>query len=121
MRTLHEAVDVLKPPDVVDRYKEVVGHYAKYRQAGMIETEVSVKAVAVLTEVENHLTAAEFLKNMVFINLNMNDREKVRRFAALSNLYAGIGFERKAAFFLRVAAMRCVGPQNPQPGMERPS
>jgi len=115
VRTLHEAVDVLKPADVVDKYKEVVGHYAKYRQAGMIETEVSVKAVAVLTELENHLTAAEFLQNMVFINLNMNDREKVRRFAALSSLYAGIGFDRKAAFFLRVAAMRCVGPQNPHP------
>ena len=44
VRTLHESVDILKPPDVVDKYKEVVGHYAKYRQAGMIETEVTASS-----------------------------------------------------------------------------
>ena len=36
-------------------------------------------------------------------------------FSALADLYEGIGFKRKAAFFLRVAAMRCVAPQNPHP------
>ena len=30
-------------------------------------------------------------------------------------IYRDIGFKRKAAFFLRVAAMRCVAPNNPHP------
>jgi hypothetical protein len=61
----------------------------------------------------NILFAAEFLQNVVFINLQMNDEEKVQRFSALSKLYSRLGFRRKAAFFHRVAAMRCVAPQNP--------
>ena len=112
---LSEGMEVLPPKDIVEKYKEIVVHYSKYRQAGMIETEASVKAVHVLTQIKNYLTAAEFLQNLVFINLNMNDLQKIERFAALSKLYSKIGFHRKAAFFLRVAAMRCVAPQNPKP------
>ena len=71
---------------------------------------------------------------MVFINLQLSDEEKVCitlilyrinknvdsilqiiRFNALSDLYNQIGFHRKAAFFRRVAAMRCVAPQNQEP------
>ncbi len=65
-------------------------------------------------EENNVLMAAEFLQNIVFINLQMNDEEKVHRFSALSRLYGKLGMRRKAAFFHRVAAMRCVAPQNPQ-------
>ena len=90
-------------------------HYSKYRHAGVIETEASIKAVRVLTQQCNYQLAAEFLQNIVFINLQMNDEEKIQRFSALSDLYKDIGFKRKAAFFLRVAAMRCVAPQNPHP------
>lgn len=39
----------------------------------------------------------------------------MQRFNALSDLYSRLGFHRKAAFFKRVAAMRCVSPSNPQP------
>ena len=39
----------------------------------------------------------------------------MQRFNALSELYTKLGFHRKAAFFKRVAAMRCVSPHNPQP------
>ena len=81
----------------------------------MIETEASIKAVRVLTEQCNYMMAAEFLQNIVFINLQMNDVEKIQRFSALADLYKDIGFRRKSAFFLRVAAMRCVAPQNPHP------
>ena len=45
----------------------------------------------------------------------MNDEEKVHRFSALAKLYSEIKFTRKSAFFNRVAAMRCVAPQNPNP------
>ena len=108
-------IDILKPRDIVERYKEIVVHYSKYRLAGVIETEASIKAVQVLIEQRNFVLAAEFLQNLVFINLNMNDEEKIHRFSALANLYSRIGFHRKAAFFLRVSAMRCVAPQNPHP------
>ncbi len=106
---------MLKGQDIIEKYKECVVHYSKYRHAGVIETEASIKAVRVLTEQCNYLLAAEFLQNIVFINLQMNDEEKIQRFSALAELYRGIGFRRKAAFFLRVAAMRCVAPQNPHP------
>lgn len=39
----------------------------------------------------------------------------MHRFNALSELYTRLGFHRKAAFFKRVAAMRCVSPHNPHP------
>ena len=33
--------------DIIDKYKEAVLHYGKYRHAGVIETEASIKAVQV--------------------------------------------------------------------------
>jgi len=33
-----------------------------------------------MTEQKNYLLAAEFLQNIVFINLQMNDEEKIQRF-----------------------------------------
>lgn len=59
--------------------------------------------------------AAEFLQNSVFISLQLTEDEKMHRFNALSELYSRLGFHRKAAFFKRVAAMRCVSPHNPHP------
>ena len=98
---------------MVEKFREAVIHYGKYSHAGIIETEASIKAVLVLVKHGNYLLAAEFLQNIVFINLQMNDAEKIARFLALSDLYHDIGFHRKSAFFKRVAAMRCVAPQNP--------
>ena len=103
----------LADQEMVERYREAVIHYGKYKHAGIIETEASIKAVLVLVKQGNFLLAAEFLQNIVFINLQMNDAEKIARFLALSDLYDQIGFTRKSAFFKRVAAMRCVAPQNP--------
>lgn len=98
--------------EMVERYRECVHHYAKYKHAGIIETEASLKAVAILIKQRSYLLASEFLQNVVFINLQLSDQEKIQRFLALSKLYSQIGFRRKAAFFERVAAMRCVAPQN---------
>ncbi|TRY61225.1 hypothetical protein TCAL_04204 [Tigriopus californicus] len=104
--------------EFVEKCRELVVNYSKYRYSGMIETEACVKAVRVMIAQRQTLHAAEFLQNVVFINLNMTDTEKVKRFAALSELYGEIGFSRKSAFFHRVAAMRCVAPHNPQPEWE---
>jgi len=34
-----------------------------------------------MTEQKNYVLAAEFLQNIVFINLQMNDEEKIQRLA----------------------------------------
>ncbi len=39
----------LATSDVLEKYKEAVLHYGKYRHAGVIETEASIKAVQVNT------------------------------------------------------------------------
>ena len=106
---------VVNNNELIDMFREIVVHYSKYRHAGVIETEACIKAIHVLIEQGNLLFASEFLQNVVFINLQMNDEEKVHRFSALAKLYAEINFKRKSAFFNRVAAMRCVAPQNPNP------
>lgn len=49
----------------------------QYRNAGVVETEASIKAVHVLIEQRRYLMAAEFLSNVVFINLQLSDDEKV--------------------------------------------
>lgn len=40
----------LGPDEVVEKYHEAVVHYSKYRNAGVIETEASIKAVHILVE-----------------------------------------------------------------------
>jgi len=104
----------LSQEDIIEKYRDCVNHYAKYKNAGIIETEASLKAVKYLVKNRSFLLASEFLQNIVFINLQLSDREKIERFISLSDLYSKIGFKRKAAFFQRVAAMRCVAPGNPQ-------
>ncbi len=75
---------IISNRDLVDSLREIVVHYSKYTQAGVVETEASIKAVHVLLEKGNIIFASEFLQNVVFINLQMTDEEKVQRFAALS-------------------------------------
>ncbi|XP_033730249.1 trafficking protein particle complex subunit 9-like, partial [Pecten maximus] len=62
-----------------------------------------------------YLQASDFLQNVVYINLQTSDEDKINRYCTLSQLYSQIGFQRKASFFKRIAAMQCVSPQNPQP------
>lgn len=40
----------LGPDEILEKYHEAVVHYSKYRNAGVIETEASIKAVHVLIE-----------------------------------------------------------------------
>ena len=40
----------LGPDELLEKYHEAVVHYSKYRNAGVIETEASIKAVQVLAE-----------------------------------------------------------------------
>lgn len=40
----------LSPDELLEKYHEAVVHYSKYRNAGVIETEASIKAVQILAE-----------------------------------------------------------------------
>ncbi|GAB6019419.1 hypothetical protein CHUAL_001000 [Chamberlinius hualienensis] len=105
----------LSAAEIVEKYRETITHYRKYHAASGIETETCIKAYRFLVRQKKYLQAAEFLQNAVFLNLQLTEEEKIRRFSELSLLYKQIGFLRKAAFFKRVAAMRCVTPQIADP------
>ncbi|CAG0920364.1 unnamed protein product [Notodromas monacha] len=149
--------NVPTPSEIIELYREAITQYGKYRHAGIIETEASLKAVQILVLQDKPIIAAEFLQNVVFINLQLPEEEKftafichptfqnswseavtahvlflmestvqvprsrleffvqVQRFVTLAGLYEEIGFIRKASFYRRVAAMRCVSPQNTNP------
>ncbi|XP_069105894.1 trafficking protein particle complex subunit 9-like [Argopecten irradians] len=105
----------LGPDDIVEKYREALVHYSKFKGSGMIEMEACLKACRVLVIQRKYLQASDFLQNVVYINLQTSDEDKINRYCTLSQLYSQIGFERKASFFKRIAAMQCVSPQNPQP------
>ncbi|KAG1654106.1 Protein brunelleschi [Nymphon striatum] len=109
----------LSADGIMEKYDEAVKLYSRFKNAAVIETECSVKAVRVLILQEKFLEAANFLQNMIFIALQISEDEKIERFSVLSDLYSQIGFHRKAAFFKRVSAMRCVAPQNETPNWSR--
>lgn len=98
--------NVLAPDDISKRYREAIIHYSKYQNAGIVETEASFKAARIAVEQNHALQAASFLQNVVYINLSLSEQEKIQRFETLASLYTQIGFNRKAAFCLRLAATR---------------
>lgn len=104
----------LNPDDIIEKYKEALLYYSKIKSAGIIEMEASVKACRVLIMQRKYLQASDFLQNVIYINLNLSDEDKIQRYGTLSQLYSQIGFKRKSAFYKRVSAMQCVAPQNPK-------
>uniref|UniRef100_A0A8C2KM67 Trafficking protein particle complex 9 n=1 Tax=Cyprinus carpio TaxID=7962 RepID=A0A8C2KM67_CYPCA len=111
------AKNCLSQEDIIEKYKEAISNYGKYKSAGVIELEACIKAVRVLAIQKRAMEASEFLQNAVYINLGqLSEEEKIQRYSVLSELYQLIGFHRKSAFFKRVAAMQCVAPTIPEPG-----
>ncbi|NXK86039.1 TPPC9 protein, partial [Formicarius rufipectus] len=111
------AKNCLSPEDIIEKYKEAISYYGKYKNAGVIELEACVKAVRVLAIQKRSMEASEFLQNAVYINLRqLSEEEKIQRYSILSELYERIGFHRKSAFFKRIAAMQCAAPSIPEPG-----
>ncbi|PIK40051.1 putative trafficking protein particle complex subunit 9 [Apostichopus japonicus] len=101
--------------EINEKYKEAIAHYSRYTNAAIIVLEASIKATQVLIQQKKTMEAADFLQNIVYINLNVTINEKIQRYVALSRLYEMIGFHRKAAFFKRVAAMQCGSRHNTSP------
>ncbi|CAG2112288.1 unnamed protein product, partial [Medioppia subpectinata] len=78
--------NILNNSEIYDKYKEAACHYAKYRNAAILEFECSFKAARVLTDIEKYLWSSEFIQNAVFISFNQTNEEQAafyRRFAAL--------------------------------------
>ncbi|KAK3088481.1 hypothetical protein FSP39_019701 [Pinctada imbricata] len=109
-----EGKTALNPDDIIEKYREVLSHYSKFKHAGIIEMEASLKACRVLIVQSKYLQASDFLQNVIYINLRISDEDTINRYCTLSQLYCDIGFHRKAAFFKRIAAMQSVAPQNPK-------
>lgn len=84
--------NVLQPSDFVMKYREAIINYSKYRHAGIIETEAALKAARICIEQNRYLDVAVFLQNVLYINLNMTEQERVQRFEILTELYQRIGF-----------------------------
>ncbi|XP_058454101.1 protein brunelleschi [Malaya genurostris] len=107
--------NILQPDDIPLRYREAIINYSKYRNAGIIETEAALKAARICIEQGKNLDVAMFLQNVLYINLNMSELQRVRRFEVLTDLYQKIGYNRKAAFCQRLAAWRHVAVSNTNP------
>lgn len=106
---------ILTPEEFVARYRDAIINYSKYKHAGIIETEAALKAARICIEQNQKLNVAMFLQNVLYINLNMSEQERVRRFEVLTDMYKVIGYSRKAAFCQRLAAWRHVAQSNPNP------
>lgn len=107
--------NMLSASEIVPRYRDAIIHYSKYRNAGIIETEAALKAARICIEQNQNLDVAMFLQNVLYINLNMSEQERVQRFETLTELYQQIGYTRKAAFCQRLAAWRHVAQSNANP------
>lgn len=106
--------NVLSNEEILKAYRESIVHYSKYQNAGVIETEASFKAARIAVELNMIIHAANFLQNIVFINLALPEEQKIQRLMTLSDLYTKMGFMRKASFYQRLAASRYVSARNPQ-------
>lgn len=112
---VHYPPNILPPSEIPQRYRDAIIHYSKYRHAGIIETEAALKAARICIEQNQNLDVAMFLQNVLYINLNMSEQERVQRFETLTELYQQIGYTRKAAFCQRLAAWRHVAQSNTNP------
>lgn len=54
-----------------------------------------------------------FLQGVIQINLVLSEEEKISRLLSLATLYSSLGFNRKSAFYKRLAATRYVSARNP--------
>ncbi|KAH8279570.1 hypothetical protein KR018_002003 [Drosophila ironensis] len=100
--------NILKAEEITNYYRKAIINYSKYRNAATVETEAALKASRICIEQNRPLDVAMFLQNILYINLSMSEAERVKRFEIITDLYQQIGYQRKAAFFQRLAALKHV-------------
>ncbi|XP_037275116.2 trafficking protein particle complex subunit brun isoform X1 [Rhipicephalus microplus] len=91
-----------------EQLRESCVHYAKYSPVAVIQAECAIKASRWLTGHGRPLGAAEFVQSVVSMNMAQSDLEKVSWYGSLARLYLELGLGRKAAFYTRVAALKCM-------------
>uniref|UniRef100_A0A8D8SHD3 Trafficking protein particle complex subunit 9 n=1 Tax=Cacopsylla melanoneura TaxID=428564 RepID=A0A8D8SHD3_9HEMI len=99
--------------EIKRNYRDAIIHYSKYQNAGFIETEACFKAARFALEQKCVLDAHHYLQGVIQINLVLSEEEKICRLLSLATLYSSLGFNRKSAFYKRLAATRYVSARNP--------
>ncbi|KAL1477449.1 hypothetical protein MTO96_035729, partial [Rhipicephalus appendiculatus] len=91
-----------------EQLRESCAHYAKYSPVAVIQAECAIKAARWLSAHGRPLGAAEFVQSVVSMNMAQSESEKVSWYGSLARLYLELGLGRKAAFYTRVAALKCM-------------
>lgn len=110
---------LLSLDEMVERLKESTAHYAKYSHAAVVQMECNIKAARLLAQRDRCLTASEFLQNATYMSIPLSRAEKVEWYASMARLYSEIGFHRKAAFHMRVAAIKYSSLQDGDPNAQQ--
>ncbi|XP_072145254.1 trafficking protein particle complex subunit 9 isoform X1 [Dermacentor andersoni] len=98
-----------------EQLRESCIHYAKYSPVAAIQAECAIKAARWLSAQGRPLGAAEFVQSVVSMNMAPSEAEKVSWYGSLAHLYLELGLGRKAAFYTRVAALKCMAGKQPDP------
>lgn len=98
-----------------EQLRESCIHYAKYSPVAVIQAECAIKAARWLAAHGRALGAAEFVQSVVSMNMAQSETEKVSWYDSLARLYLELGLSRKAAFYTRVAALKCMAGKPPDP------
>ncbi|XP_050532714.1 protein brunelleschi isoform X2 [Daktulosphaira vitifoliae] len=111
--------NILSIDEIYKSYSEALIHYSKYLNAGVVLTEGSFKAARIAVVHHHCVYVHYFLQNVLPINLTLTEEEKIQRLMKLAELYAEIGFHRKASFFHWLASKRYVSASNPNTSWEQ--
>lgn len=98
-----------------EQLRESCIHYAKYSPVAAIQAECAIKAARWLSAHGRPLGAAEFVQSVVSMNMALSEADKVSWYGSLARLYLELGLGRKAAFYTRVAALKCMAGKQPDP------
>lgn len=107
--------NILRPDDIAKNFQKSILNYSKYRHAVVIEIETSLKSARILIEQNRPMEVAMALQNILSINHNLNEQERIQIFEVMTSLYQKIGYQRKASFFQRLAALKYIHQNAPRP------
>lgn len=107
--------NILKPDEILNYFKNAIIKYSKYSNAAIVEIECAFKASRIMIEQNRPLDVAMFLQNILYITHTMTEAEHIKSFEMITALYLQIGYRRKAAFFQRLAALKHVHHNSPNP------
>ncbi|XP_026681214.1 protein brunelleschi [Diaphorina citri] len=106
-------IDYIPVAEIKRNYRDAIIHYSKYQNAGFIETEACFKAARFALDQKCVLDAHHYLQGVIQINLVLTEEEKIAKKKKNSDSCHKLGFNRKAAFYKRLAATRYVSARNP--------